>query len=156
MVVQILNQFIHGLCSSILQRVCPMHPATLQDTVTHTRDFKTAELEANYVQAVNLVINESSNLDFKLKHFKDVQPNNLETNQQSTLTSNILPTTVIEDESLTAIFFFEINKLSKVLLFSEAIFEEKPITVMYTNAKVDGHFIKLILNNESAGSIITK
>ncbi|KAG9287353.1 hypothetical protein G9A89_023724 [Geosiphon pyriformis] len=34
--------------------------------------------------------------------------------------------------------------------------KEKLITAMYTNAKVDGHFIKLILNSKLAGSIITK
>ncbi|KAG9302782.1 hypothetical protein G9A89_009559 [Geosiphon pyriformis] len=37
-----------------------------------------------------------------------------------------------------------------------AILEKKSITVMYTNAKIDGHLIKLILDNKSAGSIITK
>ncbi|KAG9301705.1 hypothetical protein G9A89_016776 [Geosiphon pyriformis] len=42
---QILNQFIHGLC--------------------------TAELEANHAQAVNLVINGSFELDSKLKQFSD-------------------------------------------------------------------------------------
>ncbi|KAG9297108.1 hypothetical protein G9A89_019389 [Geosiphon pyriformis] len=33
---QILNQFICGLCSSILQRIHPMYPQTLQDAVTNT------------------------------------------------------------------------------------------------------------------------
>ncbi|KAG9287869.1 hypothetical protein G9A89_017464 [Geosiphon pyriformis] len=68
---QILNQFIRKLYSSILQRVCPMHPADFQVTVTNTRDFKLAELEANHAQAVNLVMNESSKLDFKLKQFSN-------------------------------------------------------------------------------------
>ncbi|KAG9286401.1 hypothetical protein G9A89_014567 [Geosiphon pyriformis] len=45
---QILNQFIHGLCSSILQHVCPLHPGTLQDAVTHAKDFESAESEANH------------------------------------------------------------------------------------------------------------
>ncbi|KAG9305624.1 hypothetical protein G9A89_001685 [Geosiphon pyriformis] len=40
-------------------------------------------------------------------------------------------------------------------LFSGAALESKPITAMYTNAKVNGQHIKLILNSESASSIIT-
>ncbi|KAG9289632.1 hypothetical protein G9A89_014367 [Geosiphon pyriformis] len=69
--VQILNQFIHGLYSSILQYICPLHPANLQVTVINARDFEATELEANHVQAVNLVMNKSSELDFKLKQFSD-------------------------------------------------------------------------------------
>ncbi|KAG9290363.1 hypothetical protein G9A89_007094 [Geosiphon pyriformis] len=45
---QILNQFICGLRSSILQHVCLLHPANLQATVTHARDFESAELKANH------------------------------------------------------------------------------------------------------------
>ncbi|KAG9306649.1 hypothetical protein G9A89_004196 [Geosiphon pyriformis] len=48
---QILNQFIYGLCSSILQHVCLLHSDTLQDAVTRTKDFESAESKANYVQA---------------------------------------------------------------------------------------------------------
>ncbi|KAG9295213.1 hypothetical protein G9A89_006194 [Geosiphon pyriformis] len=47
-VPQILNQFIRGLRSNILQCVCPMHPADLQAAVTNARDFEAAELEANH------------------------------------------------------------------------------------------------------------
>ncbi|KAG9290492.1 hypothetical protein G9A89_002467 [Geosiphon pyriformis] len=68
---QILNQFICGLCSSILQHVCPLHPGTLQDAVTCTRNFESAELEANHAQAVNLVMNRSSELDSKLEKFSE-------------------------------------------------------------------------------------
>ncbi|KAG9302809.1 hypothetical protein G9A89_009586 [Geosiphon pyriformis] len=68
---QILNQFIRGLCSSILQHVCSLHPGTLQDTVTCTRDFESAESEANHAQAVNLVMNGSSELDSKLEKFSE-------------------------------------------------------------------------------------
>ncbi|KAG9305993.1 hypothetical protein G9A89_009317 [Geosiphon pyriformis] len=70
-VPQILNQFICGLCSSILQHVCSLHPATLQDTVTHAKDFESAKLEANHAHAMNLVMNRSSELDSKLKQFSD-------------------------------------------------------------------------------------
>ncbi|KAG9290255.1 hypothetical protein G9A89_022231 [Geosiphon pyriformis] len=68
---QILNQFIHGLRSSILQHICPLHLDNLQDAVTHARDFESAESEANHTQAINLVMNESSELDSKLKQFSD-------------------------------------------------------------------------------------
>ncbi|KAG9302861.1 hypothetical protein G9A89_022277 [Geosiphon pyriformis] len=68
---QILNQFIRGLHNSILQRVHPMHLVDLSTAVTYARDFEAAELEANYAQAVNLVMNRSSDLDSKLKQFSD-------------------------------------------------------------------------------------
>ncbi|KAG9286382.1 hypothetical protein G9A89_014548 [Geosiphon pyriformis] len=67
----ILNQFICGLRSSILQHVHPLHPGTLQDVVTHTRDFESIESEANHVQAVNLVMNGSSELNSKLEKFSE-------------------------------------------------------------------------------------
>ncbi|KAG9302021.1 hypothetical protein G9A89_021065 [Geosiphon pyriformis] len=66
---QILNQFIRGLCSSILQHVHPLYPGTLQDAVTCTRDFESTESEANHAQAINLVMNGSSELDSKLEKF---------------------------------------------------------------------------------------
>ncbi|KAG9289707.1 hypothetical protein G9A89_014442 [Geosiphon pyriformis] len=53
---QILNQFIRGLHSSILQYVYLLHPGTLQDTVICTRDFESAESETNHAQAINLVM----------------------------------------------------------------------------------------------------
>ncbi|KAG9298634.1 hypothetical protein G9A89_012702 [Geosiphon pyriformis] len=46
-----------------------MHSADLQAAVTNARDFEAAELEANHAQAVNLVMNRSSELDSKLKQF---------------------------------------------------------------------------------------
>ncbi|KAG9288533.1 hypothetical protein G9A89_015739, partial [Geosiphon pyriformis] len=58
---QILNQFICGLHSSILQH----------DTVIHARNFESAKLEVNYTHTVNLVMNRSSELDSKLKQFSD-------------------------------------------------------------------------------------
>ncbi|KAG9304414.1 hypothetical protein G9A89_019976 [Geosiphon pyriformis] len=70
-VSQILNQFIKGLHSSILQCICSMHPADLQAAVTNARDFEAAELKANHVQAINLVMNRSSDLNSKLKQFSD-------------------------------------------------------------------------------------
>ncbi|KAG9301402.1 hypothetical protein G9A89_018074 [Geosiphon pyriformis] len=79
-----------------------------------------------------------------------------ETNQQPILTSNILPATITENESLNTIFLFELKEMLSTPLFSGVTLKEKPITAMYTNAKVDGHFIKLILDSRSADSIITK
>ncbi|KAG9285892.1 hypothetical protein G9A89_013317 [Geosiphon pyriformis] len=76
--LQIFNQFIHGLCSSILQHVHLLHLGTLQDTVTYTRNFESAESEANHAQAVNLVINGSSELDSKLEKFSELINKRLE------------------------------------------------------------------------------
>ncbi|KAG9305917.1 hypothetical protein G9A89_016570 [Geosiphon pyriformis] len=68
---QILNQFIYGLCSSILQHVHLLHSDTLQDAVTCARDFESTESEANHAQAINLVMNGSSELDSKLEKFSE-------------------------------------------------------------------------------------
>ncbi|KAG9303500.1 hypothetical protein G9A89_018396 [Geosiphon pyriformis] len=87
---------------------------------------------------------------------EDAQPNNLKTNQQPTLISNILPTTITENKLLDVIFPFKLEELSATSLFKGAALEEKLIMAMYTNAKVNGHLIKLILNNGLAGSIITR
>ncbi|KAG9290256.1 hypothetical protein G9A89_022232 [Geosiphon pyriformis] len=87
---------------------------------------------------------------------KNATFNNSETNQQATLTSNIPPATVTNDESLAAIFPFELEEPSQLPLFSGTTLEEKPIIAMYTNTKVDGHSIKLILDSSLAGSIIIK
>ncbi|KAG9294669.1 hypothetical protein G9A89_008148 [Geosiphon pyriformis] len=246
---QILNQFIHGLCSSILQHVCLLHPDTLQDAVTHARDFESAESEANHAQAINLVMNGLSKLDSKLEKFSEsinkrleeyladnyaiYQPpqrhnnqgnsnraqnqphlssstnqcdllttaatNNLSTPtnpnttpklttqrnpktennsteleignsspstdphllvtpedtsannpvfaQKQLLTSNISPATITEDEFLAAIFPFKFEETGAMTLFSGATLEAKPITAMYTDAKVEGQSIKLIFNS---------
>ncbi|KAG9307376.1 hypothetical protein G9A89_017205 [Geosiphon pyriformis] len=220
---QILNQFIHGLCSSILQHVCPLHPGTLQDAVTRARNFESAESETNYAQAVNLVMNRSSELDSKLEKFttatdnvstttannlltpnnsnpatkltsqqspktenytakleivngarnpqnlnsqnylsllvtpEDASPSNQKpTQKQQTHTSNIPPATVTNNELLDTIFPFKLEKPLTMPLFSRAALEKKPITAMYTDVKIDGHHIKLILDSGSADSIITQ
>ncbi|KAG9287494.1 hypothetical protein G9A89_023866 [Geosiphon pyriformis] len=69
---------------------------------------------------------------------------------------NIPPAMVTENKTLAAIFLFEFEKTTPVSLFSGAALEEKPITTMYTDAKIDGHSIKLILNSGLVGSIITQ
>ncbi|KAG9296083.1 hypothetical protein G9A89_011935 [Geosiphon pyriformis] len=221
-VAQILNQFIRGLYSSIFQHIRSLHPADLQAAITNARDFEAAELEANHTQAVNLVMNRSSELDSKLKQFsnsinqklertqrprmtqqswrlvmvvhqlipsfsqqpsglrqwnlgtgqfqnpnsqnylsllitpKDASANNSVFTQKQPLISNIPPATITENESLAAIFSFKFEETTAMPLFNKAVLEAKPITVMYTNAKVEGQFIKLILDSGLAGSIITQ
>ncbi|KAG9302794.1 hypothetical protein G9A89_009571, partial [Geosiphon pyriformis] len=86
---------------------------------------------------------------------KDALSNTWEPNQKQPLT-NIPLATVIENESLAAIFPFEIKELTETLLFSRATLEEKSIMAMYTDAKIDGQFIKLILDSGSTGSIIIR
>ncbi|KAG9298734.1 hypothetical protein G9A89_012802 [Geosiphon pyriformis] len=154
---QILNQFIRELHSSILQQVHSMHPVDLPTTVTYARDFEAAELEANHTQAVNVTMNRSSELDSKLKQFmtsKDTTSSNQGIKQQQPLINNIPPATITENEFLDAIFPFELKEPSDMPLFSRAALEEKLIMAMYTDAKVNGHSIKLILDSGSAGSII--
>ncbi|KAG9301769.1 hypothetical protein G9A89_003316 [Geosiphon pyriformis] len=178
----------YNLHSSILQHVCPIHSADFQAVVTNARDFKAAELEANYAQAINLLStaapihlsaavlgnllaptnsntaaeliskqNPKTEIDTPELEIvdEDASPNNLETNQKQLPTNNIPPVIVINDKSLTAIFLFELKETTPVPLFSRATLDTKPITAMYTDTKVDGHVIKLILDNRSAGSIIT-
>ncbi|KAG9294676.1 hypothetical protein G9A89_008155 [Geosiphon pyriformis] len=257
--------FIRGLCSSILQQVRPIHPVDFLIAITHTRDFKAAKLEANHAQAVNLVMNGSSDLDSKLKQFSEFinqklkgyladnrpiyQPSQRRNNQrnanlnkvtlepiamliviydqeinieilitathnistaainslstttinlntttklsydniqkpqiqsnlkleirdsgsptnsqfnkltiritpanllvtpedaasskqktnQKPLTCNILPAANTKNESLAAIFLFELEKITLVSLFSGVALDTKPITAMYTDAKI--------------------
>ncbi|KAG9291615.1 hypothetical protein G9A89_022034 [Geosiphon pyriformis] len=85
----------------------------------------------------------------------DALTNNLAFVQKQPLTSNISPITITEDEFLAAIFPFKFEETITMLLFSGAALEAKPITTMYTDAKVEGQSIKLILNSSSTGSIIT-
>ncbi|KAG9295373.1 hypothetical protein G9A89_013402 [Geosiphon pyriformis] len=79
---------------------------------------------------------------------EDTSPSNQEPIQkQQTHTNNILPAIVTNDESLNTIFPFKFKEPLTMSLFSGAALEEKPIIAMYTNAKIDGHHIKLILNS---------
>ncbi|KAG9299240.1 hypothetical protein G9A89_013888 [Geosiphon pyriformis] len=81
--------------------------------------------------------------------------NNTEFNQHVP-TNTIPPAIISSDKSLAAIFSFKLKENAPILLFSRATLEKKPITAMYTDVRVDGHLIKLILDSRSAGSIITK
>ncbi|KAG9299434.1 hypothetical protein G9A89_009386 [Geosiphon pyriformis] len=87
---------------------------------------------------------------------KDASTNNSAFTQKQPLTSNIPSVTITKDESLATIFSFEFEETAATLLFSGAALEAKPITAMYTDTKVKGQSIKLILDSGSAGSIITR
>ncbi|KAG9286174.1 hypothetical protein G9A89_010188 [Geosiphon pyriformis] len=83
---------------------------------------------------------------------KNAPPNNPETNQKQSLTNNIPSATITNNESLAVIFPFELEEIIPVPLFSGATLNTKPITTMYTDAKINSHFIKLILNIDHAAS----
>ncbi|KAG9307138.1 hypothetical protein G9A89_016966 [Geosiphon pyriformis] len=78
---------------------------------------------------------------------EDASTNNPAFAQRQPITSNIPPATITEDESLAAIFPFEFEETTATPLFSGAALEAKPITMMYTDAKVEGQSIKLILDS---------
>ncbi|KAG9284583.1 hypothetical protein G9A89_004625 [Geosiphon pyriformis] len=250
--VQVLNQFIKELWSSILRSIRPRHPTSLQDAVILARDFKSAEQKANHTQAVNLAINGTSDIDTKITQLSEKltqkikgflagttgtyqppqwrknnnnsrypQQQNCQQQQQlwrsdlcnyyycqkpghiahdcrrkimdqnqgnlyqqpryqqnmsfdkstpvergdieqisqpsKQTKSNIPPATITEDITLAAIFPFDIDNLNTHSLFSgAAINQNKPIMALYTNARVGGIDIKLILDSGSASSIIMK
>ncbi|KAG9296999.1 hypothetical protein G9A89_008585 [Geosiphon pyriformis] len=148
-----------------------MHSVNLQAAVTNTKDFEATELKANHPQAINLVINKSSELDSKLKqfiaattHLLVAASSNLSvptnSNTAVELISKWNPKAEIDPTKLEiiddTIFPFELEEPSATLLFSRITLEEKLITAMYTDMKVNGHAIKLILDSGSAGSIITQ
>ncbi|KAG9289051.1 hypothetical protein G9A89_015600 [Geosiphon pyriformis] len=150
-----------------------MHPVDLQAAITNARNFEAAELEANHAHTTKINTTELEIIDGSLstnlhqnpnaQHYlnllvtpKDASPNNTATNQKQLITSNIPPATVTNDKSLAAIFLFELEETTPVLLFSGAILDTKLITAMYIDVKVDGHAIKQILNSGSTDSIITK
>ncbi|KAG9286399.1 hypothetical protein G9A89_014565 [Geosiphon pyriformis] len=87
---------------------------------------------------------------------EDTLTNNLAFTQKQPLTNNISSATITEDESLAAIFPFKFEETAAMLLFNGAAFKAKPITTMYTDAKIEGQSIKLILNSSFIGSIITR
>ncbi|KAG9302978.1 hypothetical protein G9A89_022638 [Geosiphon pyriformis] len=87
---------------------------------------------------------------------EDALTNNPAFTPKQPLISNIPPAIITKNKSLATIFSFEFEETAATLLFSGAALEAKPITTMYTDAKVEGQSIKLILDSSSAGSIITK
>ncbi|KAG9295768.1 hypothetical protein G9A89_008996 [Geosiphon pyriformis] len=107
-------------------------------------------------QFIRPTIRISSNYLSLLVIPEDVTSNNPELDQQPTiLTNNISLAIITNNELLTAIFLFKLKEVMSVPLFSRAALEEKSITAMYTDAKVNGHSIKLILNSAASTRIIT-
>ncbi|KAG9300924.1 hypothetical protein G9A89_004982 [Geosiphon pyriformis] len=98
---------------------------------------------------------ENDTTKLEIDNGKDAASSKQKTNQKP-LTSNIPPATSTENKLLAAIFPFELEEITSVLLFSGAALDTKPITMMYTDTNVNGQYIKLILNSGLAGSIITK
>ncbi|KAG9304842.1 hypothetical protein G9A89_020533 [Geosiphon pyriformis] len=83
---------------------------------------------------------------------EDTSPSNQElTQKQQTLTSNILSATITNNKSLAAIFLFEIEEPSSTPVLNGAALDKKPITTIYTNAKVDGRQV----NRAASARIIT-
>ncbi|KAG9286412.1 hypothetical protein G9A89_014578 [Geosiphon pyriformis] len=78
---------------------------------------------------------------------EDAASSNQGIKQQQPPINNISLITITENKSLDLIFPFELEEPSDMPLFSGTALEEKPITAIYTNAKVNGHSIKLILNS---------
>ncbi|KAG9304314.1 hypothetical protein G9A89_019876 [Geosiphon pyriformis] len=84
--LQVLNQFIRGLKSSILGRVCPAHPNSLPEAVTLARALELAEKEANHSQIVNMVMEENKTETLEKRNQNALvqrNPNRAKTNQQT-------------------------------------------------------------------------
>ncbi|KAG9300929.1 hypothetical protein G9A89_004987 [Geosiphon pyriformis] len=97
----------------------------------------TANLLITSISSSNLSTDNTCHLSIHAT--KDASSNNQESNQTKSLNNNILPATITNNKLLAAIFPFEFKEPLQTLLFSGATLEEKPITAMYTNAKVDDH-----------------
>ncbi|KAG9291717.1 hypothetical protein G9A89_012002 [Geosiphon pyriformis] len=69
--VQVFNQFIKELWSSILRSIRPCHPTSLQDAIALTHNFESAEQEANHTQTVNLAINGTSDINAKITQLSE-------------------------------------------------------------------------------------
>ncbi|KAG9284104.1 hypothetical protein G9A89_022878 [Geosiphon pyriformis] len=82
---------------------------------------------------------------------EDASTNNLAFTQKQPLTSNIPPAIITEDKLLATIFPFEFEETATMPLFSGAVLEAKPITMMYIDTKVEGHQI----NPRQCARIIT-
>ncbi|KAG9294439.1 hypothetical protein G9A89_001944 [Geosiphon pyriformis] len=169
---QILNQFIcglhipiHLLAAALGNLSAPTNSNTATELTSKWNpkakiDTTKLEIVNDRSQQQNLGTGYTQNPNFQnylslLITPEDATSNKSEANQKPP-TNNILPATITEDKSLTTIFFFEFKKPVETPLFSKAALKSKPITVIYTDAKVDKQHIKLILDSRLAGSIITK
>ncbi|KAG9291363.1 hypothetical protein G9A89_003467 [Geosiphon pyriformis] len=104
-------------------------------TTTATNNLSdTSNLNSKFSLAIGITLVEFRNQVYPKPKFSE-------------LFNNIPPATIINNKLLAAIFPFKLEKLTSIFLFSRAALKEKPITAMYTNAKVNGHSIKLILDS---------
>ncbi|KAG9285648.1 hypothetical protein G9A89_009288 [Geosiphon pyriformis] len=71
---------------------------------------------------------------------KDITSSNQGIEQQQPPINNIPPATITENESLDAIFPFELEEPSDTSLFNRAVLEEKLIMAIYTDAITDDYF----------------
>ncbi|KAG9299501.1 hypothetical protein G9A89_020672 [Geosiphon pyriformis] len=64
--VQIFNQFVKRLKSSLLQSIRSHHLTNLQEAVTLACNFESTEQKVIHTQAINLAINRTFNIDTKI------------------------------------------------------------------------------------------
>ncbi|KAG9300072.1 hypothetical protein G9A89_018349 [Geosiphon pyriformis] len=123
---------------------------TIKSIIFHQPIFSSLAQQSGFCQQ-NSGTSHAQNLNSQnylslLVTSEGIPSNKPESNQKQPLTSNILPATISNNEFLAAIFPFKLEEIIPVLLFSRTILDTKPITTMYTNMKVDGYAIKLILD----------
>ncbi|KAG9297981.1 hypothetical protein G9A89_018809 [Geosiphon pyriformis] len=115
-------------------------------STTHLSNSSTHHLSATV--ASNISVSTNLNTATKLISNQNTKAENDTTKLEIVIITN--------NKSLAAIFIFEFEEPSQTPLFSRVALEEKLITAIYTNAKVDSQTIKLILDSDSANSIITQ
>ncbi|KAG9301876.1 hypothetical protein G9A89_004555 [Geosiphon pyriformis] len=162
---QILDQFIAGLKDKLIKKVCPHAPEDLATAIQQVKNYEMAMKEANHTKLVNLTIGKTSSVaEEKIDQLtkKVEKPTHYHT-QPSYLTipkkSNFQQTALFEGEATAPrqnpsnntippariaqnanfsdifLFKFEANELPS-LLSNVAVNEQKAITAMYTEAKL--------------------
>ncbi|KAG9285551.1 hypothetical protein G9A89_006539 [Geosiphon pyriformis] len=81
-------------------------------------------------QFLNSILRIITNYLSLLVTLEDAIFNNLKARQKQPLTNNILPATITKNESLTAIFSFELEEPVKMLLFNRTALESKFMTAI--------------------------
>ncbi|KAG9295889.1 hypothetical protein G9A89_006628 [Geosiphon pyriformis] len=163
---QILDQFITGLKDKLIKKVRPYALADLATAIRHVKSYEMAMEKANHTKLVNLAIRETSSaakkkIDQFTKKESDFQQPALFEGEvaapKSNSSNNIIPPAQIaQNANFSDIFPFEFEANKSPFLLSNATAnKQKAITAMYTKATVEGKPIRLILDSESAGSIIT-
>ncbi|KAG9301712.1 hypothetical protein G9A89_016783 [Geosiphon pyriformis] len=166
--------FIAELKDKLIKKVCPHAPADLATAIRHAKSYEMAMEEANHTKLVNFAIGEtSSTAEEKIdqltkkpyqtpptqqyqvparklvQHNQFTPQNQLQNNHNRINPNNQL---VFRNSDIFP-FEFKANE-SPFLLSNAAVNEQKAITAIYTEATVEGKPIRLILDSESARSII--